>query len=539
MKAKYFWGKVAQGYLFNPLNIPPLERPPGTVLMSFPLGWSENFHGFYFRSVFFPIVCLVTSVYLATGLSQAKISKWAIISVAFLFSSLPLLYHFELVEYIPPGCGTWGLVDNFQAGIAALATATFIRSVKTISLRWLGAGAVLVSLTLFIKPSGALIMALTGTTWFIITALAYFRSRISTEAKHYAKYGVLGCLLLFTLFILTLTLCLLSGYLSKEHFVFQNHALSVIRNNLNPSMSQIIAMVHSTIGEPIVIYIFFFIALFFSKKSIRNLHYNSFTKLYDFMIAAFIVWGGGLYLLIKVVGIVQIRQIAPFFLMGLIYLIPIINEIYFQINRLAQITIFFICFLIAANTALLLAYENPPITWQKASGVSVSTSTNSEEVQLAYSFLNKVRIGNHNVKVYNFNGLDAGPVTFTSVGHYELYMRPNYPTFWSDYQYNLLDNYVTRVRNVLSSDYLLFQKIPDDKEIKNILHIKTADTFETEHRIFQAWLNGLSEADGVKSVIDGSRIKLLEITDRSLFAKSIYRLIDNHAWRSDFEAANF
>lgn len=516
-----------------------MERPFGTVLMSFPLGWSENFHGFYFRSVFFPIACLITSVYLATGLSQAKISKGATISVAFLFSSLPLFYHFELVEYIPPGCGTWGLVDNFQAGIAAVATAALIRSVKTTSLRWLAAGAVLASFTLFVKPSGALIMTLTGSTWFIITALAYFRSRISTEAKHYATYGVFGCLLLLTLFISTLTLCLLSGYLSKEHFIFQDHALSVIRNNLNPSMSQMVAMVHATIGEPIVIYISFFMALFFSKKSICNLHYNAFTKLYDFIIAAFIVWGGGLYLLIKVAGIVQIRQIAPFFLMGLIYLIPVINEIYFQINRLARITIFLMCFLIAANTALLLAYENPSIPWQKASGVSVSTNTNREEIQLAYSFLNKVRIGNHTVKVYNFNGLDAGPVTFTSVGHYELYMRPNYPTFWSDYQYNLLDNYVTRVRSVLSSDYLLFQKIPDDQEIKNILNIKTVDTFETEHRIFQAWLNDLSETDGVKSAIEGSRIRLLRITDQSLFTKSIYRLIDNHTWRSDFEAANF
>ena len=37
-KANYFWAAVRQGHWFNPLNVEPVIRPPGTVVFSYPLG---------------------------------------------------------------------------------------------------------------------------------------------------------------------------------------------------------------------------------------------------------------------------------------------------------------------------------------------------------------------------------------------------------------------------------------------------------------------------------------------------------------------
>src|SRR2546421_12775539 len=41
-KANYFWAAVRQGHWFNPLNIEPVIRPPGTILFSYPLGWTSD-----------------------------------------------------------------------------------------------------------------------------------------------------------------------------------------------------------------------------------------------------------------------------------------------------------------------------------------------------------------------------------------------------------------------------------------------------------------------------------------------------------------
>src|SRR5947208_2801310 len=57
-KAAGFWSALGRGEIVNPLNIPPTVRPPGTILMSYPFGFSHAFNAYYFRSVFLPIVLL-------------------------------------------------------------------------------------------------------------------------------------------------------------------------------------------------------------------------------------------------------------------------------------------------------------------------------------------------------------------------------------------------------------------------------------------------------------------------------------------------
>src|SRR5450432_2856143 len=65
MKAANFWDEIGHRHFFNPFNIAPPARPPGTVLMSYPFGFSHNFKAFYFRSIFFPIALLATAMYVA------------------------------------------------------------------------------------------------------------------------------------------------------------------------------------------------------------------------------------------------------------------------------------------------------------------------------------------------------------------------------------------------------------------------------------------------------------------------------------------
>ncbi|MFZ3045415.1 MAG: hypothetical protein WA151_05840, partial [Desulfatirhabdiaceae bacterium] len=128
-KAMNFWKAMDQGKLFNPLNIEPTTRPPGTILMSYPFGFSFDYKGFHFRSVFVPILCIVLAVYMAAGMPRTSIESWGVAEIAILFSAIPIFYNFDNNE-INIGLSYWGLVDNFQAGIAALAVAGFVKSLK-------------------------------------------------------------------------------------------------------------------------------------------------------------------------------------------------------------------------------------------------------------------------------------------------------------------------------------------------------------------------------------------------------------------------
>src|SRR4051812_25178446 len=60
-KAQGFWTQVGSRVLPNPFNVEPTIRPPGTILMSYPFGFSQDFHGFYFRSFFWGVLGVIVA----------------------------------------------------------------------------------------------------------------------------------------------------------------------------------------------------------------------------------------------------------------------------------------------------------------------------------------------------------------------------------------------------------------------------------------------------------------------------------------------
>src|SRR5262245_41916028 len=166
-KAQTFWGQVHRGALFNPFALPPTVRPPGTVLMSYPFGFSPQFQGFYFRSVYMPIVLLVGATYVAgfyRGLSLK--GRWGVATLALVIGGIPCLFQFQSNQLLP-AIVPWGLVDIFLAGMAALATACTLRSVKLRSKKWAAVAAVTAGFCFLIKPSGLLVVGAVGVVWVV------------------------------------------------------------------------------------------------------------------------------------------------------------------------------------------------------------------------------------------------------------------------------------------------------------------------------------------------------------------------------------
>lgn len=81
-KGKNFWDAIRHGKWFNPLNLEPSYRPPGTVLMSYPFGFSENPHGFYFRSLFIPVVLFVSALWIVARPTCSRLGdRWLLTAI--------------------------------------------------------------------------------------------------------------------------------------------------------------------------------------------------------------------------------------------------------------------------------------------------------------------------------------------------------------------------------------------------------------------------------------------------------------------------
>jgi hypothetical protein len=167
-KAKAFWDMVASGQWKNPLNLEPVFRPPGTILMSYPLGFSADYKGFLARSVILPVFLFITALYVAASRRQmSRAEHLDLAAVALILASLPCFYHFE--AFVGVNSPTyWGLVDSFLAAVAALAFATGYRAVQSSSWPLLALASFLSGLCMMIKPAGVIVAPVIVTLLIII-----------------------------------------------------------------------------------------------------------------------------------------------------------------------------------------------------------------------------------------------------------------------------------------------------------------------------------------------------------------------------------
>ena len=538
-KAKNLWGNIDRGEWSNPFNIKPTVRPPGTVLMSYPFGFTSEFHGYHFRSVYFPILSVGIAVYVSIGLSRALAIGWGVAGVALLLSSLPLFYQFEWVDRTQSQW-SWGMVDSFQAGVAALAAAACVRSLISRSLRWLGLGAVLASFTLLIKPSGIMVMALLALTWFVLAMWA-LRTAPQNSAqpfkeRRYVLYGVLNVVIIYATFII---LCVTSEYLSPENFAYARQALVVMKDILAIPLSEYPALIHRSMGEAVFIWAAAIIALHWTSpygRSGLDEQGNS-PKTTGFLLMACLVWAGGAWFwLVVQAGGGQIRYFFPFALIGFIYLVPMAIEVWWQARFRVRGMILVMCVLPAVNMACLLLLQNPPALWQTVTGVNVNVGTSRLEENQAHAFLDRVRKIGKNVKLYVFKS-DIPAVAFTSVGNHEANIRPGYPSFIPKGQTDWTKGPVTRLNDVLSAEYILFRPVSDAIVRQSLMQFSAIDNFELENDVFKGWLSGLTEQNGVR-LISESRVRLLEIMDHARFERAVDQFVADRSWRAVFNKAN-
>ena len=69
------------------------------------------------------------------------------------------------------------------------------------------------------------------------------------------------------------------------------------------------------------------------------------------------------------------------------------------------------------------------------------------------------------------------------------------------------------------------------------MQIQTIESFGLENQVFQAWLSGLTEKNGVQ-IVSETRVRLLEIIDGAQFERDVDQFVSARSWHTAFNKAN-
>jgi hypothetical protein len=542
VKAKAFWKNLEEKQFENPFNLEITYRPPGTVLMSYPFGFNTDPRGFYFRSIFFPVIFFVFAIFVvlySRGMSRSE--KWNAALISIFLSTLPMFYHFEPSKDLISGT-YWGLVDAFLAGIAALATAAWLRSVKYSSLGWLIAAGISAGFCLLIKPVGGLVMVLVGLSW-LVAVLFRIRSDEQTKIhqRQLKRFLSLGLVILCVIYAVVLHTCFSSQYLSHENITWAAQGQAILRSESKSdlTLNSWSRLIHVSLGEmlPLVGAITsVFVILYWRRLVLPRA--GSSKPLTGVAVACSLLYLSlGIWFWVAATGVSQVRYFYPFALMAITCILPLAMQIVEKIPRWGKVSFRVLCVFPTVNLALLLGQPNPPLDWQKLTGVNLSSGTHREEIKQARNLINKVRSEGKNSSLYSFY---SGPAVyvFENVLLYEYVTAPSErgvdvrrPITWENPTTFHLDE-------ILDSDYIVFEPVGTLSDKISVLSQRSIHNLSLETRLMHAWFTDLEEEDGIILFSNTPSLRLLEVSDRERLEASLEEMKNKYIWGPAFSKAN-
>jgi hypothetical protein len=534
-KAKAFWDNVSQGWPQNPLNLVQPVRPPGTVLLSYPLGFTSDYHGFLFRTVFVPFVIWVIAILIAAWpvrYDNKARSYWPAVFAVFLLGPMPFFFQFEC-----PAHAYWGLMDGFLASLAALAVACSGRSLMHKSRVWVVVAAAIAAFCPLVKPSGSLVLALTATFWIGGALLSIFRNDVQ-DRRAGIRFWLFGTIVFVVLGGAVSWMCLHSQYLSPEVVSFYKQSMVILQSEFGQSLTYPIfqSALQSLFGPQIII-----IAIlggFLICKRPNNYCFQP--PAWVFLIASiiFCIIGGWFWIVLS--GVTQLRYFYPFALMFIIPLVIIsFCKVYSSDTSLPAFILWgmrIACVIPALNLLCLLFVQNPNDQWQKISGVSMQIGSGKAGVQIAKNLLKEINNTNKSAVVYSISQT-MECYSFNCYGWYQNIIHPSSLYFTTLLPIDWQRPSTYRIPVILGADYILFKPISSSQQ-ENILNVKKINTFGEEEQIFEAFLSSLTTENGLQTMFENQSCRLSKITDRSRLKEAFSSFIKTKSWRPVFVEAN-
>ena len=541
-KARNVWNELSQPGWANPFNTDPSVRPPGAVLMAYPFGFDADFRPFFFRSIFLPIALIALAVVIAGYRRELDdSSKWLLILFAVFFTGFPCFYAFE-ISYDLPWQTYWGMVDGFITGVSALAIAAVMRSAWTQSLGWVGLSALLACLAFTIKPSGGLVMLLTGLAWLVIGVLSLTKvGHDEIERKKMLCWVSYGTVLFVVVYIAIIAISSSSAYFSEQNIKFGNVALAILKKE-SSIQSWIILW---PLALPVVGYAFMVWLPMMLIMVSCHIWWGSTNadpwskKIHNALlfISLITVLVGVWFWLVFSGGVSQIRYFMPFLFMALILAMPAMLTSVRASPRWTQLVVSAIMLAPAITMGMLLPQQDPPHDWQKWAGVNLTSGDYDPALDQALEFAKTVKREGRNVKLYAM-AVDAAETDFQSVLTYAYLTKQPMPNVIISLPVDWVRGMAFRVKEMLDSEYWLFRPVLDENQTQSVSAISSIDSYNLEEAIFQAWATHLTMKDGIEIVSETPISRLLRITNPSLLEAKIEELISKHRWRREFVEAN-
>ena len=535
-KAYDFWSAFRDGRWFNPLNVEPSSRPPGTVLMSYPFGFEENPRGFYFRSIFLPAALMVLSALIAAYRpSPSKAECWRAAALAVLSSTPSLFYRFDLGPQ-DPFVSYWGLVDGFLSGVAALSAACAWQSARRNSIRWACATAATSALCILIKPSGVLVAMLIGVFWCVLAlAQTAVEGSTSSRRRRMLTRHIAGGMIIAAVELLVLAAALSSDYLSKDNLASGLASIAVMKAEQAVPFSAIWPLIHFGPGDGFLLIILLGVlipvtSLLRARQSPKSdRHGDSWLALAAVLGALAALALGLWFWLYGSGGQSQVRYGMPFFAIAMIWMLPAISSFWARAPRLVTSGAMLVMVAIPLNLALLLVQVHPPREWQRAAGFALDLGSTFTPLADFQRFIEEPRPAA--TTIYSFDTDEADQIMDSLALQHRLFHPDLEPVnFYRPIDWQRPTTY--RIDEMLSSDFFLFRPRPSGPVPSSGL------SFPEERKLFQWWASQLGSQDGVEIRMDFPSARLLRIVDRSRLRQSLLRMVSAHSWRPTFNDAN-
>jgi len=538
-KGAMVWKEWSSGRLVNPLNVGPAFRPPGTMLLTSPFGFSPNFRAFFFRSIYVPVVVFVIAFWvLAESQVRQPRQRWANLVGALMLASLPMFYQFERNSAFASPYD-WGYMDCFLGALGALATALLLVSVRRCSIGVAAMGIVTGALTLLVKPAGLVIMPILGFLWATELAATYWPIRAGWRENENLKwYSIRTVALLVLVFAGVTAACLGSEYLSRININLARNSLNVVIDMFKnvPLLSLISSQIQSSLGWHwlfgsmiATLLLLVGIGARASRGSMRGEDFR--------FLAALATLGLGILWWVELAGPAMIRYLYPFVTIFLVVLLPEIlaaaDRVLPQWSRRALAVP---CLAPLAVIAALLFMDAPPIKGQWLMGVNLSAGQFGQEVKMGDLLADQAGREGRILKVYVIP-MDERPGVVEAEGIYRNLLHSDAPTFQIQRPNDWIHPTLVRRKQFVEADFILFYPVRDANRLRALLTLPVVNDPAVESELFSAWLTQASEEQGIQTVSEGD-LRLVKVIDRAKLDAAFGRLASRHRWRDLFDAEN-
>ncbi len=512
-KADGLWKSLLAGDGQNWLNVPPTVRPPGTVVLTAPLGPLRDFRDFFFRSVFVPVAIMIFAVFLA-GFAITDRS-WESALVALVAGSMPMFWQFD-----------WGLVDTFLAGLSALAMSGLLVAALRFRYVWLILGLPALALIPVVKPSGFLLSAIISVSWLIL-ALRFFANHPKGFARGMIGVFVTGLILTVLVGVVAYA-SLTSEYFSKSNINFGKEALAALRGDwvsALPPIDNAAAIITGVIGLPVLATVACLgFGFLFSRRR------NPIDKIYpEVKWAAWVgvaVFCAGLAVCYQTTLLRQLRYWYPFLAVAVVLMVPMFvtwgNSVGRKICLFASIT--------PIALLVFLGFPNTQGIALKIGGYRLPTEQGENEVREAYRFVDGF-MAEHEKSPQLFTTTDTMEAMAYEAGFkWRLKSKAQLPLITRPFDWRR--GGLVRIHEIYNADVMVIRRYGHS------LDATQRSPYQEELAAWGAWLEKTPIQGWTKVMFETPNAISLAVLDREALAREMRSYIADRPWRPEFIAAN-